>query len=129
LKLAAVALFAAPALPAQVSPPAAQPAQRGHLRPSGIIQSLGLSNAQKQQARSIFQQARETAQPLRQQLVQNRQMLHDTIKNGNAPGIQPLAAEQGNLRGQLIAIRAEAWNRFLNLLTPDQRTQASQMMR
>jgi len=137
LKLATVAALATPVLlaqaPAATPPPVAgtQPSNRlgEDLRPGRILRALNLSDSQRQQARSIFQQARRTAQPVRQQLLQNRQMLRDAVKSGtNGAPIQQLATQQGSLLGQMVAIRSEAWAQFLNGLTPDQRAQASQMM-
>jgi Spy/CpxP family protein refolding chaperone len=92
-----------------------------------IARSLNLTDSQKQQAKAIFQQQRQTAQPVRQQLQQNRQALADAVKAGKAnTDIQQLAAQQGTLLGQMVAIRTQAWSQFYNLLTPDQRTQLDQ---
>jgi Spy/CpxP family protein refolding chaperone len=137
LRLAAVAVLATGALCAQA--PATTPTQRvgtqparrlgAGLRPGRWIRTLNLSAAQKDQARSIFQQARQTAQPVRQQLQQNRQTLENAVISGSTGAeIQQLAAQQGTLLGQMLAIRSQAWSQFFNLLTPDQRTEASKMM-
>src|SRR5271165_3289078 len=56
---------------------------------------LGLTDAQQAQAKAIFQGARQTAKPVRQQLRQERQALQ-------------------------AAIRASASAKFYSTLTPDQ---------
>src|ERR1700680_71742 len=48
---------------------------------------LNLTDAQKQQAQSIFSAARQSAQPLRAQLRQQRQALQAAVKSG-APEAQ-----------------------------------------
>lgn len=137
LRLAAVAVLATGALCAQA--PADTPTQGvgtqpvhrlgAGLRPGRLIQTLNLSAAQKDQARSIFQQARQTAQPVRLQLQQNRQTLENAVIGGSTGAeIQQLATQQGTLLGQMLAIRSQAWSQFFNLLTPEQRTQASKTM-
>ena len=99
---------------------------RRHLQ--RIAQALNLTDSQKQQARAIFQQARQSAQPVRQELRQNREALRAAAKAGSIDAdIQKLAANQGQLRGQLIAIRTEAAAQFYRTLTPEQRAKADQM--
>jgi len=93
-----------------------------------IAQELNLTDAQKQQARTIFQQACQSAQPVRQQLKQNRQALTAAAKAGNSDAdIQKLSTEQGSLLGQLVAIRTESASQFYQMLTPEQRAKADQM--
>jgi len=93
-----------------------------------LEQSLNLSDAQKAQAKSIFQQARESAKPIREQLKQNRQALTAAIKAGQGDAnLQQLAAQQGQLRGQMVAIRSEAASKFYATLNADQRSKLDQM--
>jgi len=117
--------------PAATPQPGAPPTRHrlwARLRPGKVARALNLTDSQKQQAKTIFQQARQTAQPVRQQLQQNRQALVDAVKTGKTTAdIQQLAAQQGTLMGQMVAIRTQAWAQFYNLLTPDQRTQADQL--
>ena len=89
---------------------------------------LNLTDAQKQQAHSIMQSARESARPIAQQLKQNRLALHDAIKAGKPDAdIDQLAATRGNLTGQATAIRTKAFAKIYALLTPEQRTTADQL--
>jgi Spy/CpxP family protein refolding chaperone len=93
-----------------------------------IAQALNLTDAQKQQAQAIIQQARQTVQPLGQQSKQNRQALLAAIKAGNSDvEIHQLALTQGNLAGQLVAARTEALAKLYSMLTPEQRAKADLM--
>src|SRR5438105_11853427 len=95
----------------------------GHLQ--RLAQTLNLTDSQKQQAQTIFKEARQSAQPLRQQLKQNREALSTAAKAGNSEAqIQQLANEQGRMLGQMVAIRTEASSKFYQLLTPEQRVKA-----
>lgn len=127
--LASGMLFAqAPAAPAQPQSPAQRRQQfRGRMF-DRIAAKLNLTDDQKQQATSILQSARESGQPIRQQLKQNRLALHEAIKAGKPDAdIDQLAANSGNLMGQATAIRTKAFARIYALLTPEQRTQADQL--
>ena len=91
-------------------------------------QKLNLTDAQKQQAHSIFKSARESSQPIRTQLRENREALAAAAKAGKSDStIQELATKQGQLLGQEIAIHTQAYKKFYSILTPDQRTKADQM--
>ncbi len=131
MKFAAVAALATGIVFAQAPP--SNPPQRGarnfgHQRVMRMAQALNLTDAQKQQAKTIFQQARQTAEPIRAQLKQNRQALATAAKTGNGDAaIQQLATTQGSLLGQLVAIRTQAFSKFYATLTPEQRTQADQL--
>jgi Spy/CpxP family protein refolding chaperone len=93
-----------------------------------MAQALGLTASQKEQARMIFQHARQSAQPIQQEVRQNRENLLAAAKAGKSEGdIEKLADDQGRLLGKLIAIRTEATAKFYQMLTPEQRIKADQM--
>jgi Spy/CpxP family protein refolding chaperone len=92
-----------------------------------IMAKLNLTADQKTQFKSIMQQAKTAAEPIRTQLQQNRQALAAAVKSNNTAQIQSLAAAQGALQGQALAIRSAANAKFYALLTPDQQTQLAQM--
>lgn len=93
-----------------------------------MAQALSLTASQKEQARMIFQQARQSAQPIRQELRQNREKLVAAAKAGKSEGdIEKLADDQGRLLGKLVAIRTEASAKLYQMLTPEQRIKADQM--
>ena len=91
-----------------------------------MLNELNLTQAQKQQAKSIFQSARQTAQPLTQQLHQDRAALRAAIEAGDNARIQQLSTEMGGLRGNVIAARSQAMAKFYGVLTPDQKTKAQE---
>jgi Spy/CpxP family protein refolding chaperone len=124
--LAAGMAIAQTAPPAQAQPPAAHhPIRRTmHLR---MMQQLNLTPAQRDQAKAIFQQARQTTQPYTQQLRQNREAMAAAVKANDGAKIRQLAAERGRLMGQVMAVRSEATARFYSDLTPAQRTKADQI--
>jgi Spy/CpxP family protein refolding chaperone len=132
IRFAAVTALASGMIFAQAPAPSPNPQARPHnfirQHMAQIAQQLNLTDAQKQQAKMIFQQARQTAQPVREQLKQNRQALVEAAKAGNGDAaIQQLAARQGNLLGQMVAVRTEAFAKFYATLTPEQRTKAEQL--
>jgi Spy/CpxP family protein refolding chaperone len=93
-----------------------------------MSQMLNLNATQQEQAKTIFQNARQTAEPIRQELKDNRQKLEAAAKVANNDAeIQKLSREQGRLIGQMIAIRTGASAKFYQILTPDQRVKADQM--
>ena len=85
-----------------------------------LSKQLGLTAAQQTQTKSIFQDARQSAQPIRQQLKQTRQSLRVAVETNNAAEIQQLAASEGSQVGQLAAIRGTAMAKMYQILTPDQ---------
>ncbi len=93
-----------------------------------MMQALNLSTAQHQQANAIFGDARQKAEPIRQEMRQNREALHAAMKANNTSQIEQLASHQGELQGKALAIRTEAMAKFYSILTPEQRTKADQMM-
>jgi len=91
---------------------------RRAMRRKMMIGYLGLTDQQQTQAKAIFSSAHDSARPLRQQLKQVRVDLHAAIQAGQP--VNDLAASEGKLRGQLVAIRANAAEQFRGLLNPQQ---------
>ena len=79
-----------------------------------------MTPAQQAQAKSIFQEARQSGQPIRQQLKQTRQSLWAAVQANNTAQIQQLASTEGSEIGQLAAIRGTAMAKVYQILTPDQ---------
>jgi len=86
-----------------------------------LAQALNLTDSQKEQARTIFRNARESSQPIQEELKRNRDRLTLAAKSASETDIQSLAIEQGRLLGQLVAIRTRASSKFYQILTPEQR--------
>lgn len=133
MKLVTVAALAAGIALAQapVTNPATQPthrqgAARGNAR-RHMFQALNLTDAQKQQARSIFAESRKSTEPLRQQLHQNRQALGAAAKANDNAQIASLSKSSGELRSQLKAARTQTMAQFFQILTPEQRAKAEKM--
>lgn len=92
-----------------------------------MMHALNLTDAQKQQAKAIFQQARQINRPVMQQAKQNREALAAAVKANDTAKIEQLTAKQGKLRGEMMSARAEAMAKFYQTLTPEQRARAEQM--
>lgn len=91
------------------------------IRGRNTAKALGLTPAQKAQVQTIRRQARLTAQPTMDKLQQNRQALTAAVKTGDAAQIQALSKTQGELHGQVLAIRSQAQAQMYAGLTNDQR--------
>jgi periplasmic protein CpxP/Spy len=89
---------------------------------------LQLTDAQKAQAKTIFQTARENGQPLRAQLQPLRAQLKAAILAGNNAQIDQITASMGPIQAQLAANRAKAFAQFYATLTPDQQAKAQSGM-
>jgi Spy/CpxP family protein refolding chaperone len=120
----AVAALGTASLFAQTPPPARHFQHRGR---SGAMMAaaLNLTDAQKSQMKSIFQEARQSSQPIRQQLRQTRQSLNAAVQAGNSDQIQQLSATEGTEMGQLAAIHASARAKMFKMLTPEQQQKLS----
>ena len=92
-----------------------------------MAQSLNLSAAQKQQAKTIFDESRQKAQPIREEMRQNREALHTAVKANNTSEIHRLSSHLGELQGKVMAIRSEANAKFYAILSPEQRTKWDEM--
>ena len=99
---------------------AAQPARRHGGFMNVMATYLNLTDAQKTQAQSIFQEARQSAKPIAMQLRDDRKALQTAAKAGSTDQIQQLAAAEGAGIGKLAAIRASAFAKMYKTLTPDQ---------
>lgn len=133
MKLASIAAMTVGMALAQQAPanppaPAKTPVHRPFVRTRRhMMKALNLTDAQKQQAKAIFQEARQKTQPVRAELGQNRQALRDAIKADNKIEIQKLSKSDGELMGRLLAAHNEARAKFYNLLTPEQRAAAQKL--
>jgi Spy/CpxP family protein refolding chaperone len=133
MKFATIGAMTAGMALAQKAPPSLQSsAQTPMHRPfarerQNFLKALNLSDAQKQQAKAIFQETRERTKPVRAELRQNREALHAAIKADNRAEIQKLSKADGELMGRLMMARNEARAKFYSLLTPEQRATAEKL--
>lgn len=117
LILAAAALAAAPARPA----PATAAAARGVLSPEQLAEFLGLTDAQKEQARLLGDTMRAAIAPLHDQLHTNRRQIDDAVDAGNAQKAGELLIANRGLRDQIKAARDTFRTSFEAMLTSEQK--------
>jgi Spy/CpxP family protein refolding chaperone len=98
--------------------PPDRPTRRGRVNQELMASYLGLTDDQKVKMKSIRESARESAKPIREQLRQVRTDLNAAIEAGKP--VSELAASEGNLMGQLVALRANTRVQMRALLTPEQ---------
>jgi Spy/CpxP family protein refolding chaperone len=120
-------LVSAQQVPDQAAPPATGMHQRAHKRAARMAQYLNLTPAQVAQAKTGFQAARQSAQPVRQQLKQVRASMLQAVRANDMAKIDQLSAQEGSLKGQLLAIRHEAFAKFYAGLSPEQQAKADQL--
>src|SRR5579864_6162820 len=120
----AVAALGTASLFAQTPPPTRHFRRQSR---SGALMAaaLNLTDAQKTQMKSIFQEARQSSQPIRQQLKQTRQSLNAAVQAGDSNQIQQLSTTEGTEMGQLAAIHASARAKMFKMLTPEQQQKLS----
>jgi len=123
---AGMAFAQAPANTQQQPPAAHRMARRGQFR-QHMMQALNLTDAQKQEAKAIFQHARETSKPVREELKQNRDALAAAIKADDTARIHNLSAKQAGLQAKMVEIRSDAMAKFYAKLSPEQRAKADQL--
>jgi Spy/CpxP family protein refolding chaperone len=109
-------------------------AARGHFHrdPERMLEHLGilldLTEAQKQAAKTLFTDARTQAEPVVAQLKQGHETMEAAVKgNRSDTEINDVAAKQGVLAGQLVAIHAKSMAKFYALLTPEQKAKADRV--
>lgn len=95
---------------------------RGGNRYERLAEVLGLSDQQREQIRAIIKTSRETAEPLRQQLRENRQALREASEAASfdEAKIRSLATAGGNLQAELAIHRAQTRQQLRAQLTPEQ---------
>ena len=123
-KIAAWTAVAALGAAGLVAAETSQARQHGRARFDHFMSELNMTDAQRVQAKTIFQGARQSAQPVRQQLMETRKSLRAAIKADDTAQIQQLSKVEGSEIGQLMAIRGTAFAKVYQTLTPDQKQKA-----
>jgi len=104
------------------------PQQMVSVRIDRMATMLGLTDTQKQQAKTIFDNAYKAAEGQRTLLTQAQQALMTAAKaNQPASEIDKLAANVGSLVAGIRAADAKAFAAFYQILTPEQRTKLDQL--
>ena len=123
IAVAGVGALAAVGLLGSVAPSAKTTAPHDHFV-TEIETVLAMTPAQKDQAQTAIAEARRSATPIRQELMNTNQALRSAVRSDNTAQIQRLSTTEGQEIGQLLAIRSSAVARVYNTLRPDQRTKA-----
>ncbi|HTR34288.1 MAG TPA: Spy/CpxP family protein refolding chaperone [Bryobacteraceae bacterium] len=90
---------------------------------------LAMTPAQRDQAETVFEQARQSAQPIRNELMNTNKALEAAVHNGDNAQIQRLSTTEGQEIGQLTAIRSSAVAKVYKTLTPNQKQRADALQR
>ena len=95
-----------------------------------MAKALNLTNAQKEQIKSIVQANRASTRPLMQQMAQTRVALLTATSNGafDQSKVTALANQQAQLMVQMTVQKQSIQHQiYTQVLTPEQRTTADQM--
>ena len=112
--------------PAQNSPHAGRHGAQAGSMVDRLAVRLNLTDAQKQQAQSIFAETRKSAQPVRAQIRQNKQALAAAVKSNSQADIDRISNSMAPLLARASAIRSKAFAQFYSTLTPDQKSKMDQ---
>ena len=105
------------------------PQQMIERRVEFLANLLGLTDAQKTSAASIFTNAFSSGQDARTNLRTTNQSISDAVKKNDAGAIDQLSATVGNLTAQITAIDRKADATFYALLSADQKAKYDTMSR
>ena len=95
-----------------------------------LAKELNLTDAQKQQIKSMMQAQRTTMRPLFQQMAQNRLAMLNATAGGNfdQAKVQTIANQQAQIMAQLAVQKASLRSQIYNqVLTADQKAKADQL--
>ena len=98
------------------------PADLAGRRVSFLSQQLNLTDAQKEQATTIFTDAGNAEAAVRDKLKAAHESLAAAVKKNDAAGIDAAAGTVGSLTTQSTTINAKANAAFYQLLTDDQKS-------
>ena len=95
-----------------------------------MAKQLNLTDAQKEQIKTLMQSQRATMRPLMQQLAENRKAMLAATANGafDQAKVTTIANQQAQLMAQLMVQKESIHHQiYTQILTPDQRTTADTM--
>ncbi|HWX52991.1 MAG TPA: periplasmic heavy metal sensor [Verrucomicrobiae bacterium] len=105
------------AIYAQRSHESGDPAQH-HI--NRLTKALSLTQAQQQQATTIFNDVGAAEKSLHQQMRGAHENLQAAVQKNDAAAIDQAAKSMGSLQSQMISAHAKASAAFRQILTPDQ---------
>lgn len=121
-----VALSASVLLQAQAPPEPPDPATEAQHHVAFLTKMLTLTDAQKQQATTIFTNAAKDESGVRKDMKSTRQSLDAAIKSNNIAKIKQISTTIGSLTAKSTSLRAEAQAAFYQILTADQQKKLDQ---
>ena len=94
-----------------------------------MFRGLDLTDAQKDQIKSIMTTSREGNKSLRDQMHSIREQINAATEGGNFDenSIRQLAEQQGALHAKMVIERERVKSQVFNVLTPDQKAKAAEM--
>jgi Spy/CpxP family protein refolding chaperone len=116
----ALTLFGATLVFAQTAPTPPDPATEAQMRVNMLSSQLGLTDAQKASAVTIYTAAFTSEQSLQTNAQSARQSLTTAIKGNDTATIEQVSTTLGTIVGQLTAINSKADASFYALLTSSQ---------
>lgn len=104
----------------------------GHGMFGGMLpfHAVNLTDTQKTQIKQLYQNAKPTMKPLFEQLRQNHEAMIQLVTSGefSQAKAQALAAQSSQLLSQLAVLHASITAQAFQLLTPEQKTQMTQVL-
>ncbi len=98
------------------------PAKMLDRRTEFLATALNLTEAQKIEARTIFEKEQKDTLDIREKMVSSNEALRDAAKSDKSDmDIDALASTAGALHGSMLAVHTKASAQFYRLLTPEQR--------
>lgn len=93
------------------------------------FRALDLTEEQKTQAKAIFEEQRKAGEPQRAQMHELRTQMREQLASGNADAtaIGQLAIQTHAIGSQLREARERGHERFVAILTPEQKSKLEQM--
>lgn len=118
----------------------AQTIQRVHMDEDGMFgghlldrmtQDLGLTDAQQTQIKGLMDQQKATVKPLFQQLALGHQQMMQLIQSNNfdEAKARQIATQQAQVRIEMDVAMARTGSQIFQVLTPDQKTKAVELMK
>jgi Spy/CpxP family protein refolding chaperone len=94
-----------------------------------FLEKLNLTDAQKEQVRSIMSEERAKMKPLKDKLKEGRKEMRAATKDGafDEAQVRSIAGKQASTITEMIVIRQRIKTRIYKILTPEQRAQAQQL--
>jgi len=100
----------------------------GQHRMGKMAESLGLSDEQREQVKSIHEASKDEMKALKESSKQGRMALKEAVDSGASDSeIDELSAQQGKLMGEMIALKTKNKSRVAAVLTDEQRAKAKEM--